>query len=395
MGALAYLGAVDVVPVAAEEPPVYHPGSPRLLDRVRTAMRTRHMSGRTEEAYVSWIRRYILFHGKRHPATLGAKEVTRFLSSLAETRRVSASTQNQALSALLFLYRNVLGVDLPWLEGLVHANRPTHIPVVLSREEVAAVLSRLSGPGWLMVALLYGAGLRLLECLQLRVKDVDFARGEIVVRRGKGGRERRTVLPAAVRPPLAAHLQHVRGQHKADLAHGAGWVEVAACPRLQVSERGEGVGVAVGVPGDPHLPAPRDRPAPAASLPRVGPPARRPGGGDPRRDREARGVPHVPSLLRDASPRERLRHPDGAGAPRPARRPDDDDLHPRPEPGRPGRGEPGRRGHRAERGGGAEAAGTRPHGAAVYRAGRVIDADGTSSGERRLARVREGSGDAA
>jgi site-specific recombinase XerD len=172
MGGLAY-AAVDVVPVVAEEPPVYRTESPKLLDRVRTAMRTRHMSGRTEEAYVSWIRRYIRFHDRRHPATLGAEEVTRFLSSLAERRRVSASTQNQALSALLFLYRHVLGVDLPWLEGLVHAKRPVHVPVVLSREEVAAVLAQMYGAGWLMVALLYGAGLRLLECLQLRVKDVD------------------------------------------------------------------------------------------------------------------------------------------------------------------------------------------------------------------------------
>ncbi len=226
MGAIAYFGAVDVVPLAAEEPPVYRPGPPKLLDRVRSAMRTRHMSARTEEAYVYWIRRYILFHCRRHPATLGAEEVTQFLSSLAEQRRVSASTQNQALSALLFLYRHVLGVDLPWLDGLVRAKRPLHIPVVLSREEVAAVLSRLSGAAWLMVALLYGAGFRLLECLQLRVKDVDFARGEIVVRRGKGGRDRRTVLPAAVRGPLAAHLRRVRGQHEDDVTWGAGWVEL-------------------------------------------------------------------------------------------------------------------------------------------------------------------------
>jgi integron integrase len=226
MSALADAGALEVGWVAAEEPPAYRSGSPKLLDRVRTALRTRHMSGRTEEAYIFWIRRYIVFHGRRHPATLGAEEVTQFLSNLAEAHRVSASTQNQALSALLFLYRHVLGVELPWLDGLVRAKRPAHIPVVLSREEVAAVLSRLVGAGWLMVALLYGAGLRLLECLELRVKDVDFARGEIVVRRGKGGRDRRTVFPAAVRSPLAAHLQEVRQQHEADLARGAGWVEL-------------------------------------------------------------------------------------------------------------------------------------------------------------------------
>jgi integron integrase len=226
MGALAFPGAVSAVPIVAEWPPGYRAGSPKLLDRVRTTMRTRHMSRRSEEAYVSWIRRYILFHGKRHPEALGAEHVTSFLSHLAEGRRVSASTQNQALSALLFLYKRVLGVDLPWLDGLVHTRRPAHVPVVLSRDEVTAVLARLSGAPWLMAALLYGGGLRLLECLQLRVKDVDFDRGEIVVRRGKGARDRRTVLPAMVRPPLEAHLREVRQQHLRDLAHGAGWVEL-------------------------------------------------------------------------------------------------------------------------------------------------------------------------
>src|SRR5262245_23189786 len=226
MGVPAYCGGEHPATTVAETPPAYGPRSPRLLERVWTAMRLWHMSRRTEQAYVFWIRRYILFHDKRHPAPLGAEEVTRFLSHLAEDRRVSASTQNQALSVLLFLYRHVLGVELPWLDGLVRARRPVHVPVVLSREEMAAVLSRLSGPAWLMAALLYGAGLRLLECLQLRVKDVDFDRYEIVVRRGKGGRDRRTVLPAVVRRPLTAHLDRVRTQHEADLARGAGWVEL-------------------------------------------------------------------------------------------------------------------------------------------------------------------------
>jgi len=226
MGALAYLGSAAGAPMVAEDTPPYCARPPKLLDRVRSALRTRHMSRRTEEAYVSWIRRYIVFHGKRHPETLGAQEVTAFLSSLAEQRGVSASTQNQALSALLFLYRRVLDVDLPWLDGLVHARRPAHVPVVLSRAEVAAVLGELSGPAWLMAALLYGAGLRLLECLQLRVKDVDFERAEIVVRRGKGGRDRRTMLPESIRGPLDAHLRVVRRQHDADVAHGGGWVEL-------------------------------------------------------------------------------------------------------------------------------------------------------------------------
>ncbi len=200
------------------------PAGPRLLTRVREAIRTRHLSPRTEEAYVFWIRRYVLFHGKRHPAELGGAEVTRFLSHLAVAARVSASTQNQALSALLFLYRRVLHIDLPWLEGLVRAKRPARLPVVLSRDEVAAVLAHLDGVRWLVAALLYGAGLRLLECLQLRVKDVDLVRNEIVVRAGKGDRDRRTMLPVALRNPLTAQLVRVRRLHEADLAGGAGWV---------------------------------------------------------------------------------------------------------------------------------------------------------------------------
>jgi integron integrase len=212
--------------VAESPPPFGAAPRPRLLDRVRAALRTRHMSPRTEEAYVFWIRRFVVFHGRRHPSEMGAPEVAAFLSHLATERRVSASTQNQALSALLFLYRHVLSVELPWLEGLVRAKRPAHVPVVLSRTEVAAILSQLSGTSGVMVAILYGAGLRLLECLQLRVKDVDFARGEIVVRRGKGDRDRRTMLPKAIHHPLESHLDHVRRQHDRDLTSGSGWVEL-------------------------------------------------------------------------------------------------------------------------------------------------------------------------
>jgi integron integrase len=182
------------------------------------------MRPRTEEAYLGWIRRYILFHGKRHPAELGAPEVTRFLSNLAVDGRVAASTQNQALSALLFLYKHVLGVDLPWLDDLVRAKRPARLPVVLSRDEVAAVLSHLAGMRWIMATLLYGTGLRLLECAHLRVKDVDFGQNEIIVRAGKGDRDRRVMLPGALRGPLASHLSRVRRVHDANLACGAGWV---------------------------------------------------------------------------------------------------------------------------------------------------------------------------
>lgn len=171
---------------------------PKLLDRVRQAIRLRHYSERTEQAYVSWIRRFIVFHEKRHPRDLGEQEVTAFLSSLA-TRGVSASTQNQALSAILFLYDVVVGQRLAWMNDIVRAQRPVRRPVVLSREEVSSLLSHLSGPVWLMAALMYGAGLRLLECAELRVKDINFDRGELVVRDGKGGKDRVTMLPGAMK----------------------------------------------------------------------------------------------------------------------------------------------------------------------------------------------------
>jgi integron integrase len=162
----------------------------------------------------------------RHPAELGATEVTSFLTTLAVDRRVAPSTQNQALSAILFLYREVLGLELPWLENVIRAKRPHHVPVVLSRKEVRAVLERMSGTTALMAGLLYGSGLRLLECCRLRVQDLDFERHEIVVRAGKGARDRRTMMPARIEADLASHLEAVRAQHRQDLQSGAGWVEL-------------------------------------------------------------------------------------------------------------------------------------------------------------------------
>jgi integron integrase len=209
------------LPVVRETAP-----GPRLLDRVREAIRIRHYSRRTEKAYVHWIKRYIFFHGKRHPAGMGASEVSAFLSALAVGGKVAASTQNQALSALLFLYRQVLGIELPWLEDLVRAKRPARLPVVLTRDEVRTLLECLHGAPRLMAILLYGAGLRLLECCHLRVKDIDFATSQITIRDGKGRKDRATMLPAAVKPGLARHLEHVRAQHDADLRRGAGWVEL-------------------------------------------------------------------------------------------------------------------------------------------------------------------------
>jgi integron integrase len=199
---------------------------PKLLDHVREAIRMRHYSVRTEEAYVSWIKRFILFHGKRHPLEMGEDEITRFLSALAVRGHVSASTQNQALCALLFLYRHVLGQHLGWLEDVVRAKRPQRLPAVLTRPEVKALLSAQEGVHWIMASLLYGAGLRLLECLRLRVKDIDFASNQILVREGKGHKDRRTILPAAVQEPLTAHLDRVRQLHQHDLAQGLGRVYV-------------------------------------------------------------------------------------------------------------------------------------------------------------------------
>jgi len=228
LGQDPYCVLTPTLALVREGPP---PGAPRptgrrLLDQVRAAIRLRHYSRRTEKAYAGWIRRFILFHEKRHPAEMGKAEVTRFLSHLAVEAKVSASTQNQALSALLFLYGEVLNQELGWLDEIVRAKRPARLPVVLSREEVRALLRSLSGVEALMASLLYGAGLRLLECCRLRVKDVEFSRGEILVRDGKGARDRVTLLPAGVAAPLAAHLGRVQVQHEGDLRAGLGSVEL-------------------------------------------------------------------------------------------------------------------------------------------------------------------------
>lgn len=198
--------------------------APRLLDRIRAALRVRHYSIRTEGVYVDWARRFILFHGKRHPLEMGAAEINQFLTHLAVARQIGASTQNQAFCAILFLYRDVLQVDPGRIEGVVRAHRSKRLPVVLTRTEVRQVLAEMKGTYRLIGLLLYGAGLRLLECLRLRVKDVDFALNQIVVREGKGNKDRRTVLPAVGRDELLAHLGRVRELHRSDLAEGLGRV---------------------------------------------------------------------------------------------------------------------------------------------------------------------------
>lgn len=197
---------------------------PKLLEQVRTAIRTRHYSRRTEDAYAHWIRAYIIFSGKKHPASLGAADVSAFVSWLADARRVSASTQNQALSAVLFLYRDVLGIELQGLPPIVRARTPERLPVVLSRDEVSSLLRQLTGTMHLIVTLLYGAGLRLEECLALRIKDIDFEREQIVVRQGKGQKDRVTVLPAIAKDALRVHLDDVRRIHASDSAGGYGRV---------------------------------------------------------------------------------------------------------------------------------------------------------------------------
>lgn len=198
----------------------------RLADQLRAALRLRHHSPRTEEAYLHWYRRYVMFHGMRHPRELGPAEVTAFLSHLATVEHCAAATQNQALCALLFLYRNVLDVQLPWLDGLTRAPVRERIPVVLDRAEVAAVLQRLDGVPHRIASLLYGAGLRLLEAVSLRVKDVDFARNAITVRAGKGDKDRQTLLPLPARAALLQQRNDVARLHQDDLACGAGWVEL-------------------------------------------------------------------------------------------------------------------------------------------------------------------------
>jgi integron integrase len=204
--------------VTENTPPIPQP--PKLLDQVRDKIRVKHYSIRTETQYLQWIKRFILFHGKQHPRDLGAAEVEAFLSHLATKGNVSASTQNQALSALLFLYREVLGIVLPWMDTMVRAKKPQRLPVVLNRSEVALVLERMDGTYSLMARLLYGTGMRLMECCRLRVKDVDFGQREILIREGKGAKDRVTMLPETLILPLQDHLAKRRRLYEDDFAKG-------------------------------------------------------------------------------------------------------------------------------------------------------------------------------
>lgn len=258
---------------------------------------------RTERAYVDWSRRFILFHGKRHPAELGASEVEAFLTHLAVERSVAASTQNQAKAALLFLYKQVLAVDLPWLDDIVAARGgKRRLPVVLTPREARELLLQLSGPIGLVASLLYGSGLRLMECLRLRVKDVEFERREIVVREGKGGKDRVTVLPENLLVPLRQQLGHARALHQKDLAVGRGavWLPDALALKFPNAPRAWGWQWVL---------------------------------------LAARAAP----LVRHSHAAVGLRHPHGAGAPRPRRREHHHGLHARAQQGRPRRAQPVRR----------------------------------------------------
>ncbi|MEQ1558544.1 MAG: integron integrase [Methyloglobulus sp.] len=197
---------------------------PKLLDQVRGKIRLKHYSIRTEQAYTDWIKRFILHFGKRHPREMGAAEVEQFLTYLAVQGKVSASTQNQAKSALLFLYKEVLAVELPWLDNVEQAKNPKRLPVVLNRDEIQAVLSRLDGTQWLIASLLYGTGMRIMECLRLRVQNIDFKRREILIRDGKGFKDRVTMLPVTLSATLQAHLAKVQALHESDLTQGFGSV---------------------------------------------------------------------------------------------------------------------------------------------------------------------------
>ena len=202
------------------------PRKPKLLEQARDILRAKYYSRRTEEVYLGWMRRFILFHHKRHPREMGAVEATAFLTALATERRVASSTQNQALAALLFLYKEVLVMPLPWLDDLVHAKPSTRKPTVLTADEARQLLAKMQGTKWLMASLLYGAGLRLRECLKLRVKDLDFGYRQILVRDGKGGKDRITILPGQLIEPLQEHLLRVKKLHDRDLVDGCGEVEL-------------------------------------------------------------------------------------------------------------------------------------------------------------------------
>jgi integron integrase len=277
--------------------------TPRLLDQVRTRLRLKHYSLRTEQAYIGWIRRFILATGKRHPRDMGVAEVESFLSSLAVQGQVAAGTQNQALAALLFLYREVLSIELPWMETIVRAKRPQRVPVVLSRDEVARLLAMMDGRFALMASLLYGSGLRLMECVRLRVKDVDFELNQICVRDGKGGKDRHVPLPRRLGDLLRAQLERVTLIHGQDLAagHGSVWLPHALARKYPSASR------AICFSFGPTFARSAGRCHAASSHRRRWAAARGACGAPSGKYHQAGDVPHLASLVR---------HPPAGGGPR-------------------------------------------------------------------------------
>ena len=235
----AYLPAATSGPTPSAPPSTQ---GPKLLDALRTQLRVMHYAIRTEDAYVDWVKRFILFHGKRHPRDMGPKEVAEFLSHLAVARNVSASTQNQAKAGILFLYRHVLGTQLPWVDDVVIAKVPQRLPVVLTAREVRSLLHELNGTTALVASLLYGTGMRLMEGLRLRVKDIDFERREIVIREGKGSKDRVTVLPENLIEPLQQRLRKTQQVHQADLDVGYGEVHMPDALQVKYPKAGRAWG---------------------------------------------------------------------------------------------------------------------------------------------------------
>lgn len=288
--------------------------APKLLDQVRGGLRLRHYSLRTEQAYVGWIRRFILANGKRHPVQMGLAEGEAFLTELATRGQVSAGTQNQALAALLFLYRDVLVVDLPWMEHLVRAKRPRRIPVMLSVEEVARLLTMLEGYCRLMAGLLYGSGMRLLECLRLWIKDVDMVLGEIVVCDDKRGKDRRVPLPRSLRGELMQQRARALLLHAADLAEGAGRVFLPHALARKYPHADVAPGWQYLFPRCASIVGSAQWPSGPASRVGGNAAARGAGGTVPCRHRQAGDLPHAAPFLRHAPAESRPRDPHRAGA---------------------------------------------------------------------------------
>lgn len=309
---------------------------PGLLAAMREHLRLKHYSIRTERSYVSWIKRYIHFHDKRHPRDMGKVEIEAFLTSLAVDRNVAAATQNQALSALLFLYREVLDISLPWLDDVVRAKRPARLPVVLTRNEVAKLRAEIRDPQIsLIVDLLYGAGLRLMEAVRLRVKDVELERAEVLVRDGKGGKDRITMLPGRLVEIVRAQLALARSVHDTDLraGHGRVWLPHALAtkyPGAATAFAWQYVFPAARLSIDPRSGAPGRHHVDEKQVQRAVKRARR----------QTRHAAHTASFLCDPPARIGLRHPHSPGAVGALGCEDDDDLHPRSEPRWPRRCQP-------------------------------------------------------